>query len=102
MLDVQLAARFHRMPVLLSAGWARREEMLSLDGRKGMPALGAFESDGDFFSFQHSTLEIGSRRERLKGKREGFRDDVGQRAIAYPHQQQAVDVVLFHLFADNG
>lgn len=102
MLDVQLAARFHRMSVLFSAGWAWREEMLPFDSRKGMPALGAFEGDGDFFGFQHRSLEIGSSRERLKGKREGFRDDVGQRAIAYPHQQQTMDVVLFHLFADNG
>lgn len=102
MLDEQFTARFHRVPVLLAAGRARREEMLSLDGRKGMPALGTFEGDGDCFGFQHRALEIGSRRKRLKSERKGFRDDVGQRAIAHPHQQQAMDVVFFHLFADNG
>ena len=46
--------------------------------------------------------EVGSRRKRLEGKGKGFRDDVGECSISYPYQQQAMDVVLFHLFADNG
>lgn len=90
------------MPVLLAAGWTRRKEMLSLAGRASMSALGTLESDGNLFGFQHSAFEVGSRRKRLKGKGKGFRDDVGECSISYPYQQQAMDVVLFHLFADNG
>ena len=90
------------MSILLAAGWTRCKEVLSFDGREGMSALGTLESDGNLFGFQHGALEIRSRRKRLKGKGKRFRDDVGQCAIPYPYQQEAMDVVLFHLFANNG
>ena len=49
------------MPVLLAAGWTRRKEVLSLDGRESMSALGTLESDGNLLGFQHSAFEVGSR-----------------------------------------
>ena len=92
------AGRTARGPFPLNARiarrrWTRRKEMLSLDGRESMSALGTLESDGNLFGFQHSAFEVGSAVSASKAK-ESFRDDVGECSISYPYQQQTMDVML--------